>query len=178
MFEALFDRQLRPDASFSEALKHAGYDAANPQAKYLTSVWVACLEVARHRRFETLEPVDAYRKLGFLFTEGFMMTLVGRLVGVALPMMRPLSFVNRLGRYFTMGRSGEDIRYEVVEASPGHAFVEIRNPAAVPGAFVAGMIDYAFSKMEVTWDIKVNQKTAIHYSLDITWSSRRADGAM
>jgi uncharacterized protein (TIGR02265 family) len=172
MFEALFDRRLKPEGAFREALLGAGYDANKPKAKYPTSVWVTCLEIARSARYSSLGADEAYRILGREFTEGFMQTLVGRLVGVALPIMRPRSFLARLERYFKMGREGGDIRYDMTEPSPGVAHIEVVNPAGVPGAFVAGMIDVAFGRLAKSWTIGITQRTAIHYALDVRWEDK------
>ncbi len=172
MFEALFDRRLKPEGAFREALKGAGYDPDKPKARYPTSVWVTCLEIARSARFSSQTTDEAYRTLGREFTEGFMQTLVGRLVSVALPVMRPKSFLVRLERYFKMGREGGGIQYDMTEPAPRHAHIEVTNPAGVPGAFVAGMIDVAFMRIAKSWTIDILQRTAIHYALDVRWEEK------
>lgn len=172
MFEALFDRRLKPEGAFREALIGAGYDTDKPRPKYPTSVWVTCLELTRLARYGALSTEEAYRAIGREFTEGFLQTLVGRLVGVALPLMQPRSFLNRLERYFKMGREDGGIRYDMTELEPEHAHIEVVNPAGVPGDFVAGLIDVAFMRLTRSWTVTVTQRTNIHYSLDVRWQGK------
>lgn len=141
MFEALFDRRLKPAGAFADELKRAGYDALEARPKYPTQVWLQCLRVARRHRWPQLSEAEAYRQLGREFSEGFLETMVGRLVAVALPFMSPESFLRRLASYFRMGREDSGLAFDVVELAPGSARIEVHNPAEVPARHLRGRND-------------------------------------
>ncbi|MFZ5445359.1 MAG: DUF2378 family protein [Myxococcota bacterium] len=171
MFEALFDRRLKPDGSFAEELKTAGYDAARAEPTYPTELWVRCLEIARRHRFAELSDQEAYRRIGREFSEGFLETLVGRIVGVALPFMSPRTFVRRLANYLRLGRSDTDLIFDLKRDEPGAIDAVVHNPSAVPGDFVAAIIDAAFARLEVkNGTVVVRQDGPYDYHLEIRWS--------
>lgn len=170
MFEALFDRRLEPTGSFAADLKAAGYDPATATQKYPTEVWTRCLEIARSHRWPALSRAEAYRQIGREFTLGFMETIPGRLVSVALPFMSLDSFLKRLQSYFRMGREDTGLTFDIVERAKGLNRVEVHNPAEVPGTFVAGLIEIAIERMRVTASVEVLQKTPAHYELLVRWA--------
>jgi uncharacterized protein (TIGR02265 family) len=169
MFEALFDRRLKPTGPFAQALEAAGYDRAHASAKYPTEVWVACLEIARAHAYATLELSEAYRHLGREFCRGFLETLPGRLIGAAIPFMTPPSFLRKLATYIRMGRNDDRLTVELHTLSDRSAQLVVHNPAAVPGGFVGGMIDVAMEKLKAQHTLAIEQKTPFDYVLRVTW---------
>jgi uncharacterized protein (TIGR02265 family) len=169
MFEALFERRLKPTGAFREALVSAGYDGANAKPKYPTEVWTRCLGVARAHRYAELSEQEAWRQIGREFTLGFLETLVGRLVAVAIPLMSPDSFLNRLATWFRMGREDEGLTFDVVERGVGVARIVVHNPAAVGGGFVAGMIEIGFERLERAHSVEVLQSSPVDYELRVRW---------
>ena len=170
MFEALFDRRLEPTGAFAAELKAAGYDPATAVPTYPTEVWSRCLEVARRHCWPQLSVADAYRKLGSEFTEGFLETLLGHMVGVAIPFMTPQSFVRRLASYLRLGRTDAGLTVELTRDEPFTSEVTVHNPAGVPGTFVAGIIDAVLTRMKVKWTIEVEQRTQQDYQLSMHWT--------
>jgi uncharacterized protein (TIGR02265 family) len=169
MFEALFDRRLQPKGAFAEALRLAGYDAARTSVTYPTEVWVACLEIARQHVWPDLSKPEAYRHIGREFAEGFLTTLGGRMVGAAMAFMTPQSFVRRLANYLRMGRNDSALTFDLVRDEVGAIDAKVHNPAAVPGGFIAGMIDAAYARLKANWTIEVLQHTPTDYELMIRW---------
>ncbi|MEW5741513.1 MAG: DUF2378 family protein [Myxococcota bacterium] len=169
MFEALFDRRLKPGGAFADELRAAGYDSAHAVPVYPTQVWVRCLEIARAHRWPTHSIPDAYREIGREFTEGFLETLPGKLVAAALKFMSPASFVRRLAGYFRLGRGDEKLVMEITRDVAGAIDATVHNPSTVPGDFVAGMIDAAFRRMNVKWTVSVDQRSATDYLLHVRW---------
>jgi hypothetical protein len=47
-----------------------------------------------------------------------------------LPMMQPRSFLNRLERYFKIGREDGGLCYDMTEFEPNQANLEVVDPAA------------------------------------------------
>lgn len=172
MFEALFDRRLRPTGEFADELRAAGYDAARAVPKYPTELWVRCLEIARRQRWAALPIDEAYRHIGREFTHGFLETLTGRLVGVAIPFMTPKTFLRRLASYMRMGRNDDGLTFDLVNEQSSSVDAQVHNPAGVPGGFVAGMIDVAMDKLKVSWTITIDQKTPLDYVLHVEWKMR------
>ena len=169
MFEALFDRRLKPTGGFAQELKSAGYDPAEAKGKYPTEVWTRCLEVARKHAWPELSVPDAFRHIGREFTEGFLETITGRIVGAALPFMTPSSFLKRLASYFRLGREDSGLTFDLIELAAASARVVVHNPAAVPGSFVAGMIDLMFVRLKIEGTVEVLQKTPVDYELLVRW---------
>jgi len=169
MFEALFDRRLEPSGAFADDLRAAGYDPEQAVQKYPTDVWTRCLELARRHRWPTLSREEAYRQIGREFTLGFLETIPGRLVGVALPFMSLDSFLRRLQSYFRMGREDTGLTFDIVERGDGFNRVEVHNPAEVPGTFVAGLIEIAIERLGVKASVEVRQATPSEYQLHIRW---------
>lgn len=169
MFEALFDRRLSPSGAFSSDLKAAGYDALTAQQKYPTEVWVRCLEVARAHRWPAATQTEAYRQMGREFALGFLETIPGRLIAVALPFMSPSSWLNRLASYFRMGREDSGLVFELVERREGFTSIRVHNPSCVPGGFVAGIIEIGFERFRRPVTVDVSQGTPSDYELIVRW---------
>jgi len=172
MFEALFDRRLKPTGTFAERLKQAGYDAEKAEPKYPTEVWKRCLEVAREEVWPQLPMEQAYRAIGVEFTRGFLDTLVGKLITVALPFMSPLGFLQKLQSYFRMGRNDTGLVFEIVESGDGFARCHVHNPAMVHGEFVAGIVQVAMEKLSVDYTVEVQHQSPTDYDLTVRWQKR------
>lgn len=169
MFEALFDRRLRPEGAFAAELREAGYDQTRAVQRYPTEVWTRCLEIARRHRWPDAPRPEAYRQLGREFTLGYLETPVGRLVGVALPLMSPRSLLERFASYLRLGREDANLTFELVEVTCAGARAVVHNPAAVPGTFVAGMIEVAFERMGRQGRVEIAQQTPTDYELRARW---------
>ncbi len=167
MFEALFIRVLKPEGAFASGLQAVGYDVANPQPEYPTSVWVKSLEVACQRMFRGESPSRAYRKLGRQFTEGFLSTLAGKIVAVAMPFMNAESFLKKMPRYMRLGRS--DVPMEVTFPSAGSALAKLTDPFGVPADFMAGVLEVGLEKVRSPGQVEVKVLDATHYELHIRW---------
>jgi uncharacterized protein (TIGR02265 family) len=120
-------------------------------------------------RWPSLSVDAAYRVIGREFTLGFPETFVGRLVSAALPFMSPASFLDRLATSFRMGREDFGLLFDVVESSEGSARAVVHNPAAVPGAFVAGLIEIALERLGRRGRVEVHQTSATDYQLLVRW---------
>ena len=171
MFEALFDRRLKPTGAFADELRVAGYSLATAVPVYPTEVWTNCLEIARRHHWPQLSLADAYRAIGKEYTEGFLETMLGRMVLVALPFMTPRTFVRRLASYLRLGRNDAGLTFDLARDEEGSIDALVHNPAGVPGNFVAGLIDTAMLRFKgVQWTIEVEQRTRTDYTLLIRWT--------
>lgn len=168
MFEALFNRGLHPEGAFADALREVGYDVLHPRPEYPTPVWVKALEVARRHAFPQDSVAAAYRKLGRQFTDGFLSTLAGKVVAVALPFMNAESFLKRMPRYMQLGRS--DVSMEV-ELQPGGRAARARlvDPFGVPAEFMAGVLEVGLEKVRSPGRVEATTLDATRYELALTW---------
>lgn len=169
MFEALFERRLKPSGAFAEELRAAGYDALATEATYPTEIWTTCLEIARKWLWAPLPVADAYRAMGRVFGEGFLETAEGRLLAEAIGHMSPARFVQRIAIYLRLGRNDTQLTFDLTRDEPGWIDAQVHNPAAVPGTFVAGIIEAAYARMGVTWKMTVDQRTPTDYVMAIRW---------
>lgn len=168
MFEALFTRALTPEGEFLAALREAGFDPQKPRAEYPTEVWVKALEIARKHVFPNETPQVAYRKIGRRFTDGFLSTLAGKVVLVALPFMNPASFMKRMPRYLQMGRNDMSMEVEVQETNRT-ATAHLTDPFAVPPDFMAGILEVGLEKLKASGGVQVRVVDPRHYVLELHW---------
>lgn len=107
VMEGLFVRGLHADGKLAEGLLSLGYDIRKPELNYPVLTYQRCVNLARQELFHHLSDEAAYRLLGRKLVTGFLETLVGRVVAVAMPMIGPARVVDRLPRYLAMMGRGE-----------------------------------------------------------------------
>lgn len=104
VFEGLFDRVLRPQGAFAEALRAAGYDPERRRSEYPTRLWHACLELARAHVYPGLTRDEAYHQLGRGLAQGYLSTMIGALVASTLPLWGPEGLLRSLHRIWARGQ--------------------------------------------------------------------------
>src|SRR6476469_5906822 len=100
-FEALFKYAVPMTPQLAAGLRGLGYDPDRPAPRYPSTVWYACMDVARQRQYGNLPPEQGLRELGRRSVEGFFETLVGKVIAVGLPMLGTEGALKRLGRYLS-----------------------------------------------------------------------------
>ncbi len=168
MFEGLFDRVLKPEGAFLEALKAAGYDPATPKPVYPMAVWHRCLDVVAKHRFAQLPTADAYRATGRAFMAGFFETLVGRLIAAALPFLSPKTFVQRSPRFLRTGVN--ELETELEWLSDTKARVVMHGPHADACFVTAGVIEVSFERLRVPVRVEGRNLPNGDNELTIDWS--------
>ena len=166
VFEGLFGRALRPAGAFADALREAGYDPARPLRAYPTRVWQDCLAVARTHAFGALGPAEADRALGRAFIEGFLRTLMGRMLWVALPVLGPHSALAKLERGWSAAQPHTAVRVE--RLGEGHWRVTLRERGIMPD-FCAGIVDGLLRRAGTEPRITVASHAADACELDVRW---------
>ncbi len=167
MFEGLYDKLLKPEGPFREQLKAAGYDAARAQPGYPIEVWVACLDVTWKARFPTLERHEAWRAIGRAFIEGYLDTLVGRLVSVALPFLTPKSFLQKSPRFLGAGVEGASVELEW--KSDREVLVTLRGPHAGAAWVTAGVVDVCLARLGTTPTVQPSRLPGADSQLLVSW---------
>ncbi|MBF5042567.1 DUF2378 family protein [Aggregicoccus sp. 17bor-14] len=165
-FEGLFEHVLQPDGAFREALRRAGYDAADPRESYPLGVWREALRVARAHAHPQLTEAQAYRELGRQVIQGLSHTLVGRVFALAAPMLGPARCVAKMPTYLRSSR--EDVRVHVRALELRLWEVEVHDPDPLP-EFVAGSVEAVLRLTRVLPRVEVELQSASAYVLRVSW---------
>lgn len=112
MFDGLFSVALKPTGAFREDLKSAGFDPDRPKPEYALRVWHDCVDVAARHLYPNERRERAWELVGERFIEGYLQTLVGKLIAVALPFLSPQSFVQRAPRFMSTGLVGAEVKLD------------------------------------------------------------------
>jgi uncharacterized protein (TIGR02265 family) len=163
VLEGLFVHALQPEGAFAQELNAVGFDVAAPNPRYPQQVLVRSLDVAWQHRFPTLSRDEAWRQLGRLFIEGYFQTTVGRLIGFAVPALRPTRFVSMIPTYVRTGLL--DMRTEVKMLGPQRAHVSMVGGHPGCAWLLAGVLEVCFQRMSVpcrfepAWEDAIAQLT-------------------
>ncbi len=138
MFDGLFTVALKPTGAFRDALKAKGFDVDHPRTEYPLQVWHDCLDVAAQFLYPTEVRERAWWLLGERFIEGYLETLVGKLIAVALPFLSAKTFVQRSPRFMSTGMVGADVELEWT--GERSVVVKLTNVAFPSGHLLGGTV--------------------------------------
>ena len=168
MFEALFERRLKPSGAFLQDLIQAGYDPSHPEVEYPEAVLINCVEVARRHAFPELPPKDGEFRVGQELSDGFLgETLAGKVMSAAMPLVGPERIIRSLPRRFKSGTDGE--APEVEQLGERHWRV-LMGRNATP-FMVAGAIQAALARTGVDAKVEVERANP-KCVLVATWAAR------
>jgi uncharacterized protein (TIGR02265 family) len=147
MFEGLYLKVLKPSGSFRADLIQAGFDPKQLQPEYPMSTWVACLDVSAKHLHPGVDRFTAWRYIGNQLIEGFLQTLVGRLVATGLPFMSPQSLVNRGPRMMKMAVKEIDVSVKWFDSQ--HAVTRFVGPHEGAAFVGAGVLEVCLRRIGV-----------------------------
>jgi len=162
--EALFVRALKPTGAFEEELRVAGINIGRLEAQYPGETFYTGIEIARRHRFSKLPKSDGERRLGSLFVQGFLDTLIGKVVGVALPMLAVGRLADRVPRLLS---SGGDMEARVEKLSDTSRRVTFRRMSS-PSNFMAGLLEEGLGRSGTPVQARVLEEKA-DYVLQLSW---------
>jgi uncharacterized protein (TIGR02265 family) len=165
-FEGMFVRALQPQGAFLEELRRLGYDPQKPEPAYPTELWIKSLEVAQRHRYPGTAPSQCLRQLGRDFARGFLDTLVGKVIGVGLPLLGPVRALKRLPSYVTTTRN--DVSVAVVAEADRRIRMRVADPFPVP-EFFAGIIEVGLERAGVQATVTTENAKAGHYDMVASW---------
>jgi uncharacterized protein (TIGR02265 family) len=167
VMEGLFVRGLKVEGAMAERLASLGYDLRKPEVTYPISVYQRCISAARYELYSNMADEDAYRALGRKLADGFLETLVGKVVGVAMPMIGPARVVERIPRYVSiMGRP--DMVVRITPAGDRGRRVHFGDTYNHPD-FMAGNLEVALERASAVPTVVVEERTAEGYRLFARW---------
>jgi uncharacterized protein (TIGR02265 family) len=167
MFEGLYVKVLKPTGAFRDDLAKAGFDLHALRPEYPMDVWVACLDVTAKHLHPTLKRFAAWRLIGRDFITGFLDTIVGRLVAVALPFLSPKTFIDRSPRFLRMGV--KELQAVVEWKGPRQAVVTLDGPHDGSGHLLAGVVEVCLERLQVTPTVTPSSLGGTASRLVITW---------
>ena len=170
-FEGLFIHALKVKGPVVAELKKVGFDATRLEASYSIDTWREALRIAAREYYPTLSPAEAEYQLGVRLVDGYLTTLVGRVIQAALPFLKPDTLCMRLPRYFNTGViGGENAPPTVTKVGERHYQTTLFGKDGVPW-LTAGSVDAVLRLARVTPTVKVDKVEAGSFTLDITWAA-------
>jgi uncharacterized protein (TIGR02265 family) len=167
MFEGLYVKVLKPQGAFQADLAKAGFDVKAVLPEYPMEVWLACLDVTARHLHPTQERYQAWRLIGHDFITGFLDTIVGRLVSVALPFLSPKAFIDRSPRFMRLGV--KELNARVEWKGPQRAVVTLEGPHEGTAYLVAGVVDVCLERLKVRPTITPSSLGGLRSQLIISW---------
>ena len=170
VFEGLFVKALTPDLALRAKLKHIGYDIDHQLATYPAAVWDEALRVTAAYIYPNLADRTGMRKLGEVFMVGFFETFVGRLIGVALPLIGGDGLLKRAPRYWASG--SVVAKLETTREAPGRWRLKMADPTPHPD-FDAGVFEEALRRSgETEGTMEILERRMDGFVALIRWTSK------
>jgi len=167
MFEALYERVLKPDEAFRRELLSLGFDMARMEPSYPLGVWEACVEQTVRREYPTLSPEEGARLLGRRFTEGFFETIIGRLAAVMLPLLAGRRYVERIPSFIHMGIPGAAVTVRWLAAR--HAVIELPGLSRAVVYVIQGNVEVGFQRTNQRGTVLARMTGARGGQLEVQW---------
>lgn len=162
MFEGLYDRVLQPSGRFAEQLREAGYDPSTPRTEYPVEIWLNCMFLSA----KTERAERAVWLLGRRFIEGYLETIIGRLISASFPFLSAASFVKKVPRFVSSGISTPTV---VQWKAPNHAHITFEGAKWISGPLMGGVVEVSFERIGVKGaELIANDTTA-----DLAWLELR-----
>lgn len=168
MFEGMYVRALQPTGAFKERLKAKGYDADHVQVEYPMQVWTDCLDVAAAEVYPGETSERAWWLLGRRFIEGYLDTLVGKVITVSLPFLTARTFMQRVPRFVSTGLSGGQTYLD--RQSERGAVLVLKGLDSRSASLMGGVIEVCFERMGLRGArLEASAKGPEHGELHVTW---------
>lgn len=151
IFEGLFAKLLKPQGAFKADLRAAGYDVDNPELRYPTATWMACIEVAARHVYPELSREDAHRKLGQRFVGRYLTTILGRIIRTLVFALGVDKFIMQLPKVVALSSTGLTADAKKLDAPGEYSIVfrgESQSPDFIAGAFEGGAQDVSIFKLK------------------------------
>jgi len=169
MFEGLYDRVLKPTGDFQRQLAEAGYDRARPKTEYPITVWIACLDLSAATVYPAERPERAVWLLGRRFIEGYLETIIGKLIGASFPFLSAATFMKRVPRF--VGSGLVDAPTRLTWEGERRCVLTIGGSSWYPGPLMGGVVEVSLERIGVKGaQLIANDRTSPEGRLEVAWS--------
>ncbi|MFP2907598.1 DUF2378 family protein [Pyxidicoccus sp. 3LFB2] len=167
VFEDLYLRGLHADGALANLLRAEGVELRSLDAEYPIRVVNRCLDVTCEYLYPDLPIEDARLRLGRIFVQGFVQTLMGRVVAAGLPMLGPVRYLKRFPDHVLM--DGSPLRVTLVELGERTFRMEFRNEFQVQSGFMSGVLLEWLKLARAEATITTERHSPMSFDLHITW---------
>ncbi len=167
LFEGLFVHGLPRNEAFEEELRQAGFDRDDLLPRYPLRLFRQCLDIACRHFYPGLTVEEGRRRLGQQFAKGFSQTVLGRVVGVSLPLLGPVRFLKKFPEHLRFDSS--PILVNSVQVGERQFRMEFRTGVGLSPHFLRGILEESLRATRVNPAIRVVQNSPISFDLHITW---------
>lgn len=164
--EGLFVRALKADGAFADELRTVGIDVRRLQGEYPATAYRQGLAVAAKHVCPGLSEPDAHRELGRRFTDGFLNTILGAVMGGALSVLGPDLVMKRIPKALALNRG--NVQAEAIKEGDKAWRLKSSNPGSLP-YFIAGALEVFFRRIKVEPTIQVMSARDDGFEMRITW---------
>lgn len=170
MVEGLFVRALKLDGAIAEELKALGIDLTRLKPKYPRQTFLRALDRVAGHVYPTLPRDKAIFQLGRKSVDGFLQTLLGKIVSVGVRLGGPDRVMAKTPKHVQTGDSKYD-RIKVEKLGNAHWRLDVSDPAAIPEYF-AGMTEGWLNQTGVVPTIRIQETGPGAFSLTVRWGAR------
>ncbi|QSQ22381.1 DUF2378 family protein [Pyxidicoccus parkwayensis] len=167
MFETLFVKGLRAEGVLADLLLAEGVDVRDLETEYPIRVLNRCVDVACGHLFPDLPLEDARLRVGRSFVQGFVQTLMGRVVAAGLPMLGPVRYLKRFPDHVLM--DGSPLRVTLVQVGERSFRMEFRNEFLVMSGFMTGVLQEWLKLTHTEATITTERHSPMSFDLHIAW---------
>jgi uncharacterized protein (TIGR02265 family) len=167
LFEGLFVHGLPRDEAFEAELHEAGFDRDDLLPQYPLRLFRQCLDIACRHFYPGLTVEEGRRRLGQQFAQGFLQTVLGRVVSVSLPLLGPARFLKKFPEHLRFDSS--PIVVNTVQVSERQFRLEFRTGVGLSPYFLRGLLEEGLRMTRVSPNVRVTQNSPISFDLHITW---------
>lgn len=154
VFEGLFVRQLKPDATLSAALTAVGFNPSRLEAKYPEEVFGRAVEAALPLAFPDVSKELAYRAMGAALIDGYFETILGRITGSMMPILGVSGTLKRVQQLWRVAQPGMTVN--AMHDADGSWTIDFQNKVIGP-EMVAGIIETALKRADQRVRITVEE---------------------
>ncbi len=167
VFECLFLKGLNADGALAGLLRAEGVDVHSLEREYPIRVLNRCVDVTCAHLYPDLPIEDARLRLGRSFVQGFVQTLMGRVVAAGLPMLGPVRYLKRFPDHVLLDDS--PLKVALVQLGERTFRMEFRNDFQVMSGFMSGVLLEWLKLARAEATITSERHSPMSFDLHITW---------
>jgi uncharacterized protein (TIGR02265 family) len=167
LFEGLLVHGLPRNEAFEQEMRQAGFDRDDLLPQYPLRLFRQCLDIACRHFYPGLTVEEGRKRLGQHFVQGFSQTVLGRVVGVSLPLLGPVRFLKKFPEHLRFDSS--PILVNSVQMGERQFRMEFRTGVGLSPHFLRGILEESLRLTRANPAIRVVQSSPISFDLHITW---------